>query len=119
MSDWPNGWYKEEPGSRGTGQVPPVAAGSGHAAWSEQPPVHRAPGLPVTGRPGRAGPGTGRRRRFWGQPGRRGRRIALIAGSVAVILVVALAGSYFYVDSKLNRSVTLPVFPASPRGRTG
>ncbi len=117
MSDWPSGWYEEEPGARGTGQVPPAAAGSGRATWPEQPPVHRAPGPPATGRPGRAGPGTGRRRRFWGQPGRRGRRIALIAGSVAVILVVALVGSYFYVDSKLVRSVTLPVFSGQSAGQ--
>jgi LCP family protein required for cell wall assembly len=117
MSDWPNGWYAEEPGPRGTGQVPSAAGGSGRAAWPEQPPVHRAPGLPATGRPGRPGLGTGRRRRFWGQPGRRGRRIALIAGSVVLVLAVALVGSYFYLNSKLNRSVALPAFSGQSAGQ--
>jgi anionic cell wall polymer biosynthesis LytR-Cps2A-Psr (LCP) family protein len=64
-----------------------------------------------------AGPGAGRRRRFWGQPGRRGRRIALIAGVVVVALVAALAGSYFYLDSKLNRSVALPAFSGQSAGQ--
>ena len=117
MSDWPNGWYADEPGPRGTGQVPSAAGGSGRAAWPEQPPVHRAPGLPTTARPGRPGPGTGRRRRFWGQPGRRGRRIGLIAGSVVLVLAVALAGSYFYLNSKLNRSVALPAFSGQSAGQ--
>ena len=117
MSDWPNGWYAEESGPRGTGQVPSAAGGSGRAAWPEQPPVHRAPGLPTTERPGRPGPGTGRRRRFWGQPGRRGRRIALIAGSVVLVLAVALVGSYFYLNSKLNRSVALPAFSGQSAGQ--
>ena len=79
--------------------------------------MHRAPGLPTTARPGRPGPGTGRRRRFWGQPGRRGRRIALIAGSVVLVLAVALAGSYFYLNSKLNRSVALPAFSGQSAGQ--
>jgi LCP family protein required for cell wall assembly len=69
--------------------------------------------MPATGRPGPAGPGTGRRR----QPGRRGRRIALIVGLVVVVLVVALVGSYFYVDSKLTRSVTLPAFSGQSAGQ--
>jgi LCP family protein required for cell wall assembly len=36
---------------------------------------------------------------------------------VVVILVVALVGSYFYVDSKLNRSVTLPAFSGQSAGQ--
>jgi LCP family protein required for cell wall assembly len=76
MSDWPQGWYRGEPG-----------------------------------------PGTRRRRRFWGQPGRRGRRIALIAGLVVVVLLVALVGSYFYLNSKLNRSVALPAFSGQSAGQ--
>jgi LCP family protein required for cell wall assembly len=117
MSDWPEGWYQDGPGQRGTGQVPGGAAGSARAGWPEQPPGQRAPGPPATGRPGMAGRGVGRRRRFWGQPGRRGRRIVLIAGLVVVALVVALAGSYFYLDSKLNRSVTLPAFSGQSAGQ--
>ena len=117
MSDWPEGWYRDDPGQHGTGRVPPGPAESGRAGWPEQPPVQRAPGLPATGRPGPAGPGTGRRRRFWGQPGRRGRRIALIAGSVVVVLAAALVSSYFYLDSKLNRSVTLPAYSGQSAGQ--
>jgi LCP family protein required for cell wall assembly len=60
--------------------------------------------------------GGGRRWRFWGQPGRRGRRIALIAGLVVVFLIVATVGSYFWLNSKLNRSVTLPAFTGQSGG---
>jgi LCP family protein required for cell wall assembly len=117
MSDWPEDWYRQEPGQPGTGRVPPAAAGSGHSAWPDQPPAQRPPGRPATGRPGSGGSGAGRRRRFWGQPGRHGRRIVLIAGVVVVVLIVALAASYFYLDSKLNRSVTLPAFSGQSAGQ--
>ena len=70
MSDWPEGWYRDEPGQRGSYQ----AAGG---------PREAPPTVPSAGRPG------GRRWRFWGQPGRRGRRIALIAGTVVVVLLAA------------------------------
>ncbi len=115
MSDLPDGWYRDYPGQGAAGQVPTASAapaGSGRA-WPE-PPVHREPGAPGTRR---LGSGGGRRRRFWGQPGRRGRRIALIAGLVVVVLVVALAGSYFSLNSKLNRSVTLPAFSGQSDGQ--
>jgi len=121
MNDWPDGWYRDEPRQRGSGQVPPTAAGSGRAAWPEQPSAHHAPGRPAPGRatPGRReqpGPGAGRRRRFWGQPGHHGRRIALIAGAVVVILILAVVTSYFYLDSKLNRSVALPAYSGQSAG---
>jgi LCP family protein required for cell wall assembly len=116
MTDWQDGWYRPEPGQPRTGQVPSGGAGGGRAGWPEQPPVRQTPGLPTTRRPGSAGSGTGRRR-FWGQPGRRGRRIALIAGLVVVVLVVALVGSYFYLDSKLNRSVALPASSLQSAGQ--
>jgi LCP family protein required for cell wall assembly len=60
--------------------------------------------------------GSGRRWRFWGQPGRHGRRIALIAGIVVVVLVVGVVSSYFWVDSKLKRSVALPAFSGQSAG---
>jgi LCP family protein required for cell wall assembly len=113
MSDWPEGWYRDDPGQRAAGQVPSTPAGMGRA-WPEQPPVRKAPGPPGTQPPV---PGAGRRRRFWGQPGRHGRRIALIAVAVVVLLVVALAGSYFYLNSKLNRSVTLPAYSGQSAGQ--
>ena len=117
MNDWPNGWYRDEPGQRGAGQVPSAGAGGGRGAWPQQPPAGRAPAPPTTRRPGLGGPGTGRRRRFWGQPGRRGRRIALIAGAVVVVLALAVVTSYFYLDSKLNRSVALPASSAQSAGQ--
>ncbi len=116
MSDWPNGWYRDEPGQRGAGQVPSAGAGGGRGAWPQQPPGQRPPAPPPTRRPGRGGPGAGQRR-FWGQPGRRGRRIALFAGAVVVILVLAVVTSYFYLDSKLNRSVALPASSAQSAGQ--
>jgi LCP family protein required for cell wall assembly len=36
---------------------------------------------------------------------------------VVAVLVVALVGSYFYLDSKLNRSVTLPAFSGQSAGQ--
>jgi LCP family protein required for cell wall assembly len=111
MSDWPGGWYRDDARQEAAGQVPAAPAGSG--TWPEQPPVHQEPGAPGTPRPGSGG----RRWRLWGQPGRRGRRIALIAGLVVVVVVVALAGSYFYLNSKLNRSVTLPAFSGQSAGQ--
>jgi LCP family protein required for cell wall assembly len=118
MSDWPDGWYRDQPGQRpsyqpagGPDEGPTVASPS-RSSWPEQPPVSV---------PRRAGPYQpsrgGRRWRFWGQPGRRGRRIALIAGIVVVALVAALAGSYFWLDSKLNRTVALPAFSGSSAGQ--
>jgi LCP family protein required for cell wall assembly len=41
----------------------------------------------------------------------------LIAVLVVVVLIVALATSYFWVDSKLNRSVTLPAFSGTSAGQ--
>jgi LCP family protein required for cell wall assembly len=79
--------------------------------WPDQPPTVS----PRPGWPGRSS-GSGRRWRFWGQPGHHGRRIALIAGIVVVVLVVTVVASYFWVDSKLNRSVTLPAFSGQSDG---
>jgi LCP family protein required for cell wall assembly len=118
MSDWPDGWYRDQPGQRpsyqpagGPDEGPTVASPS-RSSWPEQPPVS----VPRRAGPYRPSRG-GRRWRFWGQPGRRGRRIALIAGIVVVVLVAALAGSYFWLDSKLNRTVALPAFSGSSAGQ--
>jgi LCP family protein required for cell wall assembly len=129
--DWPKGWYRDEkPSGTDTASdstqdltfaVPPPAGASagapgGAGAWStwpaQPPPVSAPPGsaprLPHRG---------GRRWRFWGQPGRRRRRIALIAGTVVIVLIAALAGSYFWLDGKLNRSVALPAFSGTSAGQ--
>ena len=101
-------------GSEGLGT--PGAAGA-QSGWPSQPPPVSAPGYAP---PGYAPPGrvykSGRRWRFWGQPGRRGRRIALIAGIVVVALIVGTAGSYFWLDGKLHRSVALPAFTGQSAG---
>jgi LCP family protein required for cell wall assembly len=121
MSDWPDGWYRPDTGQRqdgqgGSGQGPYAAPGR-QGGWPTQPPAREAPGGPPRGRPRPPQPVTGRRWRFWGQPGRHGRRIALIAGLAVVILVVALVGSYFYLDGKLNRSVALPASAVQSAGQ--
>lgn len=124
MNDWPQGWYRDEPGSRspapaqgGWGGPPPGAPRSDRSGWPEQPSPHAPTRRPQPGRlPSGPGPG-GRRWRFWGQPGRRGRRIALILCTVVVIIIAAVAGSYVWLDGKLNRSVTLPATAAASAGQ--
>lgn len=126
MSDWPDGWYRDQPGGAhsapdGSHRAPPAEAKVGRAAWPDQPAPHSVSGRATSGVPGlpatrRRGSG-GRRWRFWGQPGRHGRRIALIAGIVVAVLVVATVSSYFWLDSKLNRSVALPAFAGQSAGQ--
>jgi LCP family protein required for cell wall assembly len=50
-------------------------------------------------------------------PGKRGRRVALTAGLLVIVLIIALVGSYFWIDGKLNRSVTLPAFSGQSAGQ--
>jgi LCP family protein required for cell wall assembly len=60
--------------------------------------------------------GGGRRWRFWGQPGRHGRRIVLVIGVVVLVLILAIGGSYFWINGKLTRSVALPSFTGTSAG---
>jgi LCP family protein required for cell wall assembly len=138
MNDWPQGWYRDEPGSRrpappeggrggqggqgGWGPSQPAApqssrsGGSGRSGWPDQPPA--AP--PRRGQPYRAPSGpppSSRRPRFWGQPGRRGRRITLVLCTVVILIIALVAGSYVWLDGKLNRSVTLPASTATSAGQ--
>ena len=121
--DW-KGWYQDD-------QPKPSAAGAGYEAthdmtsragggWPAQPPSVSGPGRAAPSRnapyPGLGGAGGGRRWRFWGQPGRHGRRIALIAGLVAAVLIIAFVGTYFWLDGKLNKSVSLPATTAQSAG---
>jgi LCP family protein required for cell wall assembly len=116
MSDDWHGWYQNNPGS---GHQPTEAYRDAPAnragAWPSQPPVRSAPG---GGEPQRRdlGGGGGRRWRFWGQPGRRGRRIALIIGTVVVVLIAGTVGTYFWLDGKLNKTVTLPATALTSAG---
>lgn len=100
----------------------PGSPGAGaRGEWPAQPPSVSAPGYAPGSAPGYAPPGrvyrSGRRWRFWGRPGRRKRRIALIAATVVVVLIAALAGSYFWIDGKLNRSIALPAFAGQSAGQ--
>jgi LCP family protein required for cell wall assembly len=127
MSDDWQGWYEREPSSGGQptetyhgggagGSGGAGAAASGRAGvWPSQPPTRSKP---AQGQPGRwdLGGGGGRRWRFWGQPGRRGRRIALILGMVVVVLIAGFAGTYFWLNGKLNTSVTLPATALTSAG---
>ena len=124
--DW-QGWYQNEPGSgsqpagtyrgggaggyRGAGRAAADRAG----AWPSQPPTRSIPG---GGEPGRRslGGGGGHRWRFWGRPGRRGRRIALILGTAVIVLIAGAAGTYLWLNGKLNRSVTLPATSLTSAG---
>jgi LCP family protein required for cell wall assembly len=127
MSDDWQGWYESKPrsgdqptetdrggGAGGYGGAGTAAAGRG-AAWPSQPPARSIPGEREPARWDRGG-GRGRRWRFWGQPGRRGRRIALILGTVVVVLIAGFAGTYFWLNGKLNTSVTLPATSLTSAG---
>jgi LCP family protein required for cell wall assembly len=124
MSDDWDGWYQNKPGSgyqpteayQGGGAGGYGGAGANRAgAWPTQPPARSIPG---GGEPERRDPGGGggRRWRFWGRPGRRGRRIALILGTVVILLIAGGAGTYFWLNGKLNRSVTLPATSLTSAG---
>jgi LCP family protein required for cell wall assembly len=92
------------------------ASGAGGGGWGAQPPMVSPPGTQPAGAPGRGGAGGGRQWRFWGQPGRHGRRIALVIGVVVLLLIACTAGTYFWVNGKLNRSVALPATTATSAG---
>jgi LCP family protein required for cell wall assembly len=105
------------PGYGGQGYGGQAGGGAPQGAWPAQPPASSAPGGYSYG----TGYGTtpvkrGRRWRFWGQPGRRGRRIALIIGIVVLVLIASVAGTYFWVDGKLHKTVALPAFSGTSAG---
>jgi LCP family protein required for cell wall assembly len=133
------------PGSDATQDVPfssrMPGSGAGRGAWPEQPPPSSQGGYGnrpgyggAPGGPSRSGgsgygppyggstyggapkPGGGRRWRFWGQPGRHGRRIALVIGVVVVVIIAGIGGTYFWVNGKLNRTVALPAFTGTSAG---
>ena len=92
------------------------AGGAGGGGWGAQPPLVSPPGTPPVGAPGRGGPGSGRQWRFWGQPGRHGRRIALVIGVVILLIIAGTAGTYFWVNGKLNKTVSLPATTLTSAG---
>jgi LCP family protein required for cell wall assembly len=134
---WKN-WYQADsgPGSDATQDVSfssRMPSGAGRGSWPEQPPSSSgyggaSPGYgsgygnapaydaPYGGSTTYGGRGGGRRWRFWGQPGRRGRRIALYAVILVLVIIVAIGGTYFWVNGKLNRTVSLPAFTGTSAG---
>jgi LCP family protein required for cell wall assembly len=107
--------FQPTPWSGAGGAGATAGSGAGGGGWGTQPPLISPPGAPPV-KPGRGGRGSGRRWRFWGQPGRHGRRIALIIGLVIVLLIAGTAGTYFWVDGKLNKTVSLPAFSGQSAG---
>jgi LCP family protein required for cell wall assembly len=103
-------------GGYGAGGGASGGGSGGGGGWGAQPPLVSPPGTPPAGAPGRGGPGSGRTWRFWGQPGRHGRRIALVIGVVIALLIAGTAGTYFWVNGKLDRSVALPAFSGTSAG---
>ncbi|HEY1624675.1 MAG TPA: LCP family protein [Streptosporangiaceae bacterium] len=130
MSDDWQGWYhnKPEPSFQPTETVQGGGAsggaghGAGHGAanragaWPSQPPARSLPGEGEPGRRSLGGGGGGRSWRFWGQPGRRGRRIALVLVTVVVVLIAGVTGTYFWLNGKLNKTVTLPTTSLTSAG---
>ncbi|MGD0554431.1 MAG: LCP family protein [Streptosporangiaceae bacterium] len=116
MSDDWQGWYTNSGGAAasgygGNGGATPNQRGS----WPDQPPRSGS----GSGQPERwdlTSKSSGRRWRFWGQPGRHGRRVALVIGTVVVVLIVAVVGSYFWLNGKINRDVTLPATTLTSAG---
>ena len=149
MSEWPEGWFRESPGGSspsgnpGQGDSPTVRVPAGPAArsgvpprsaagagWPAQPPPHRvassggaAGSAPGSATAGAAAPGGGRGGQ--GGTGRRGlrpRRILAIIGIVIALLLVAIVGTYFFFNGKLDRKNVLVDYAAGlprPPGRTG
>jgi LCP family protein required for cell wall assembly len=115
-------------GGRGRGawpEQPPISSPGGHGPSSRGGSGYQGGGSGYSGGSGYGGDsgygapyGTstyggaptrgGRRWRFWGQPGRRGRRIALIIGVVILLIIVAVGGTYFWLNGKLHHTVALP-----------
>jgi len=89
---------------RGANQGYGAAAGYGAAGYTGAPSRTAPP------------PRSGRRWRFWGQPGRHGRRIALVIAVVLIVIIAGIGGTYFWVNGKLNRTVSLPAATVTSAG---
>ncbi len=133
MSDWPKDWFREGsgtsqapgggPGSAdptvqlpaGTGRpgaAGPAQPGAAGPLWPAQPPPRSAPGGggPPTP-PGGAGvPGRGRLRP---------RRILAVICALLALLIVAVAGLYFYLNSQLTRRNVLVDYAGRPAASAG
>ncbi len=102
------------------GQAQAGSAAGGPAAappggWPDQPPARSLPGSPS--RPGR-GSGGGRGQGGWRRWTRPKRIIGILAVLVA-LAVLATAGTYFYLNSKLHRADILVNYPGRPAPGAG
>jgi LCP family protein required for cell wall assembly len=118
-----SGWPAQPPPVSGgdSGYTAPGYGASGYGGAGYDGATRVSPGGTPLGAPGVPGaPGKpargGRRWRFWGQPGRRWRRITLYLVIVIVLIIAGTAGTYFWIDGKLNRSITLPAFTGTSAG---
>ena len=145
MSEWPEGWFRDAKASEPMGGEPTVgipvgqsgdpgqtnadgqyrvrdyasAAGSNQVqappgAWPEQPPPTSRPGRP--GRPGAGfggGAGTGWRR--WLRP----RPIIAVIAILLALAVAGTVGTYFYLNSQLDRQNILVSYPGRPAPGSG
>jgi LCP family protein required for cell wall assembly len=129
MNDWPRGWYSDDKPRRPAGGMPGAGAGdlaAGYPAragqvgagqagragnWPSQPPARTAPGRrSPEGPPGGRQPVRGRRR--FGP-----KRILQLVAAVIILVIVGAVAFYFYLDSKLNRSVALPAYSGQSAGQ--
>jgi LCP family protein required for cell wall assembly len=101
-------WPDQPPASSGYGNSPDYG---GASPYGNSPDYGDYDGGQYGG-----GYGGGRRWRFWGQPGRHGRRIALYVGIIVVAIAIAVPSAYFYVNGKLHRTVALPAFTGTSAG---
>ena len=142
MSEWPEGWFRDgkasepvdgeptasipvgqsgDPGQTNAGgqyRVREYASAPGSrqvqappGAWPEQPPS--------TSRPGRSGGsrggGTGAGRRRWLRP----RPIIAVIAILVALAIVGTVGTYFYLNSQLNRQNILVSYPGRPAPGSG
>jgi LCP family protein required for cell wall assembly len=138
-NDWPQGWYRGDNAGAPRGGSGYARQGQPGQGWPERPPARsgrpgggapgggpgeggRPGGGPGGGRPGGGRPGGGG---YGGGPGygprpvrprRTGRRIIQVIVAIIVILIVVIVGSYFWLNSKLHRDVTMPQTTSTSAG---
>jgi LCP family protein required for cell wall assembly len=117
MNDWPEGWYRDEPGQRrsyqpvGRDEAPPTVRSAGRSGWPAQPPPRTAPGRRSPGGPPGGWQSSRQRRRFGPK------RFFQIVAAVVILVLAGAVAFYFYLDSKLNRPVALPAFSGQSAGQ--
>jgi LCP family protein required for cell wall assembly len=146
MSEWPEGWFREPPGGSkssgnpGQADSPTVQVPAGPAArsgapprsaagggWPAQPPPHHvaSSGGAAGSAAGAAGAGAaaaGGGRGSLNGTGRRGlrpRRIFAVIAIVIALLLVAIVGTYFFFNGKLDRKNVLVDYSGRPAAAAG